>query len=105
MFRALTDAGLLAEPAVYHDDFSEEVRPQFMAADAVLVWMNPIQDGRNRSILDPLLRNVAADGVFVSTHPDIEKSTITAQTTPVAIKASFSSPHFKGRPVAIEVRA
>ena len=71
MFRALADVGLQAEPVVYHDDFSEEVRPQLMAADAVLVWMNPIQDGHDRSILDPMLREVAAAGIFVSTHPDI----------------------------------
>jgi hypothetical protein len=42
-----------------------------MQVDAVLVWVNPIQDGRDRSILDSMLREVAAAGIFVSAHPDV----------------------------------
>ena len=71
VLHALRDQGMAAEAAVYHDDFSDEVRKQLLGFDAVLVWMNPIQDGRDRSILDALLREVAATGVLVSTHPDI----------------------------------
>ncbi len=69
IFKSLADLGAHAEPAVYHDDFCEEVRQQLLQVDAVLVWYNPIQDGRDRSILDPMLREIAAAGVFVSTHP------------------------------------
>lgn len=71
IFQALTNLGVQAEPAVYHDQFCEEVRRQLMRMDVVLVWMNPIQDGRDRSILDSILREVAAAGICVSTHPDI----------------------------------
>lgn len=71
IFRALTDLGITAEPAVYHDDFCEEVRRQLMGVEAVLVWMNPIQDGRDRTILDTMLREIADSGIYVSTHPDI----------------------------------
>ena len=71
VFKALEDANIHAEPAVYHDDFCDEVRHQLMDADAVLVWMNPIQDGRDRSMLDSMLREVADAGIFVSTHPEI----------------------------------
>src|SRR5262245_19163765 len=71
LFRALAAKGVHAEPAVYHDDFCAEVREQLMRLDGVLVWVNPIQDGRNRSILDSMLRELAAAGVFVSAHPDI----------------------------------
>ena len=71
VFQALFNLGVYAEPAVYHDQFCEEVRRQLMRVDVVLVWMNPIQDGRDRSILDSMLREVAAAGVFVSTHPDV----------------------------------
>ena len=71
VFHALTEVGLQPEAAVYHDDFAEEVRDQLRGVDAALVWMNPIQDGRDRSILDPILREAADSGVFVSTHPDI----------------------------------
>jgi len=71
LFRTFAAKGIHAEPAVYHDDFCEEVREQLIQVDGVLVWVNPIQDGRNRSILDSMLREVAAAGVFVSAHPDI----------------------------------
>jgi hypothetical protein len=71
LFRAFTAKGIHAEPALYHDDFCAEVREQLMQLDGVLAWVNPIQDGRNRSILDSMLRDVAAAGVFVSAHPDI----------------------------------
>lgn len=71
LFRAFAAKGIHAEPAVYHDDFCTEVRDQLMQVDGVLVWVNPIQDARNRSVLDPMLREVAAAGIFVSAHPDI----------------------------------
>jgi len=71
VFQALTDLGMHAEPAVYHDDFCDEVRQQLMQVDAVLVWVNPIEGDRDRTMLDAMLRDVAASGVFVSTHPDI----------------------------------
>jgi hypothetical protein len=71
LFRAFAGRGIHAEPAVYHDDFCAEVREQLMALDGVLVWINPIQDGHDRSILDSTLREVAATGIFVSAHPDI----------------------------------
>jgi hypothetical protein len=71
LFRAFAVKGIHAEPAVYHDDFCAEVREQLMALDGVLVWINPIQDGHDRSILDSMLREVAAAGIFVSAHPDI----------------------------------
>src|SRR5262249_40161362 len=37
----------------------------------VLVWVNPIHEGRNRANLDALLREVAARDVWVSAHPDV----------------------------------
>jgi glutathione synthase/RimK-type ligase-like ATP-grasp enzyme len=37
----------------------------------VLVWVNPIEHGLDRSRLDPLLRGVSAEGVWVSAHPDV----------------------------------
>lgn len=71
LFRAFADRGIPAEPAVYHDDFRDEVRDQLLRVDGALVWVNPIEGGRDRSRLDALLRELAAAGVFVSTHPDI----------------------------------
>jgi hypothetical protein len=71
VFQALANLSLHAEPAVYDDRFCEAVHQQLMRVDAVLVWMNPVQDGRDRTILDDMLRDVADEGVYVSTHPDI----------------------------------
>lgn len=71
IFRALASRGMDAEPAVYSDDACNEVREQLSAVDVVLVWVNPIEGGRDRSILDAMLREVAASGVVVSAHPDI----------------------------------
>ena len=70
LFDALAAAGVAAEPAVYHDDFADEVAAQLRRLKLVLVWCNPIEDGRRRDRLDALLREVAAAGVSVSAHPD-----------------------------------
>ena len=70
LFDAFAGAGMLAEPAVWHDDFADEVRTQLLGVQAVLVWCNPIEDGRRRDRLDALLREVAQAGVLVSAHPD-----------------------------------
>ena len=71
LFRAFAAEGAQTEPAVYHDEFCDEVRQQLLGCDGVLVWVNPIQGGRDRSVLDSMLREVARAGIFVSTHPDI----------------------------------
>src|SRR5215467_7009768 len=71
VFAALADVAIDAEPVVYEDDVLDEVRTQLATFDGVLVWVNPIHEGRNRVNLDALLREVAARGVWVSAHPDV----------------------------------
>lgn len=71
LFRAFAAADAQVEPAVYDDAFSGEVRQQLLRCDGVLVWVNPIEGGHDRSVLDSMLREVARAGVFVSTHPDV----------------------------------
>jgi len=71
VFAAFTDLGVAAEPVVYSDDSVALVRDQLLGLDGVLVWVNPIEQGLDRTKLDALLREVAADGVFVSAHPDV----------------------------------
>jgi hypothetical protein len=68
---ALRAVGVEAEPAVYNDAFADEVRQQLSGVDGALVWVNPIEQGRDRTVLDALLRQVADAGVFVSAHPEI----------------------------------
>jgi hypothetical protein len=71
VFAALADVGVDADPVVYEDDVLDIVRAQLATFDGVLVWVNPIHEGRNRANLDALLREVAARGVWVSAHPDV----------------------------------
>ena len=65
--------GIAAEPAVWSEDLTDEVRRQLLAVDGVLVWVDPIStaSGERRGGLDDLLREVAGAGIFVSTHPDV----------------------------------
>jgi hypothetical protein len=71
IFEELAAAGIHAEPAVYDEDFADEVRGQLLAVDGVLVWVDPIHQGKTRGALDPLLRDVAQRGPWVSAHPDV----------------------------------
>lgn len=70
LFQALQAAGVAAEPAVYDDDFVDEVEAQLCGLRGVLVWHNPVENGRTRAALDAMLRRVASRGVPVSAHPD-----------------------------------
>lgn len=71
VFDAFAGLGVQAEAVVYSDDRVEEVREQLLGLDGVLVWVNPIEQGLDRSKLEPLLRDVASQGVWVSAHPDV----------------------------------
>jgi len=71
VFAALAQLGVDAEPVVYEDEVLDAVRTQLATLDGVLVWVNPIHEGRNRANLDALLREVAARGAWVSAHPDV----------------------------------
>ena len=70
IFAALDHVGVDAESVVYEDDALEAVR-ELATFKGVLVWVNPIHEGRSRARLDSLLREVAASGVWVSAHPDV----------------------------------
>jgi hypothetical protein len=71
IFEELSRIGIRAEPAVFDEAFADEVRDQLLAVDGVLVWVNPLDAGKTRAVLDPLLRDVAARGPWVSAHPDV----------------------------------
>jgi hypothetical protein len=68
---ALRQIGVTAELAIYADEFADEVRDQLLRVDGVLVWVNPIEEGRDRSVLDAMLQQVADEGIFVSAHPRV----------------------------------
>ena len=71
VFEELAGNGIHAEPAVFDEAFADEVRDQLLGVDGVLVWVNPLDAGKTRAVLDPLLRDVAARGPWVSAHPDV----------------------------------
>src|SRR5215469_9002016 len=71
IFEELAALGIRAEPAVYDEAFAGEVREQLLAADGVLVWVDPIHQGKTRTTLDPMLYDVAERGPWVSAHPDV----------------------------------
>ena len=68
---ALRAHGLRAEPIAFAEDAVDEVRARLLELDGVLVWVDPIMDGVDRTRLDALLREVASAGVWVGTHPDV----------------------------------
>jgi hypothetical protein len=68
---ALTEAGVEVEPVVYLDDAVEAVRARLLRYDGAMVWVDPLDNGRDRSRLDPMLREVAEAGVWVSAHPEV----------------------------------
>src|SRR5215467_13313254 len=46
VFAALADVGVDAKPVVYEDNVLDAVRVQLATFDGVLVWVNPIHEGR-----------------------------------------------------------
>jgi len=71
MMAALREQNIEPRPVTYFDKNAGAAREALLACDGALVWINPLQDGLyDRSRVDPLLREVAATGVWVSAHPD-----------------------------------
>src|SRR5438045_8512675 len=68
---ALLARGLQADPVVFAEHVVDEVRARLRELDGVLVWVDPIMHGVDRTRLDAVLREVAAAGVWVSAHPDV----------------------------------
>ncbi len=67
-FRA---AGLDADTVMYSDERCQEAERRLNQADAVLVFVNPVHNGQDRSVLDPMLERVAERGTLVSAHPHV----------------------------------
>jgi hypothetical protein len=56
LFKAFADLSVTAEPVLYTDEMADEVRDRLLLFDGVLVWVDPITEGRDRSKLDPMLK-------------------------------------------------
>ena len=68
---ALSENGFHVESVLYHDSMLAQLKTELPKYGALLVWVNPNQQGNDRRPLDSLLLDVADKGVFVSTHPEI----------------------------------
>jgi hypothetical protein len=68
---ALRDAGLDVDCVSYSDTRALEVAERLRRCKGVLVWVDPLSDDGERTTLDALLRDLAGQGLWVSTHPDV----------------------------------
>ncbi len=71
MLDALRAAHFEPKPIVFFEEQAEAAREALRDCVGVLVWINPIADGRDRSVVDALLREASARGAWVSAHPDV----------------------------------
>jgi len=60
-----------AELILFSNDRINEIEKRLLKFDLVMVWVNPIHEGKSRTPLDEMLLRVAKDGVIVATHPEI----------------------------------
>jgi hypothetical protein len=68
---AFGENGFNVSSVLYNDTIASQLFSELMLYNAVLVWINPIEQGNNRKILDKLLIQLAEKGCFVSAHPDV----------------------------------
>lgn len=54
----------------YNSEMAAALHQELAALDGLLVWVNPIEHGEDRRILDALLADIAARGVVVSARPE-----------------------------------
>lgn len=68
---AFLSEGLHVESVLYNDETSDQLGTELLKYNAVLVWVNPIEQGHDRKKLDALLVEIANKGCFVSAHPEV----------------------------------
>lgn len=68
---ALRAAQFEPVPFAFSEEGADALRQTLLTCAGALVWVNPIADGRDRTILDDILRDTARRGVWISAHPDV----------------------------------
>ncbi|HEV8508447.1 MAG TPA: Cj0069 family protein [Chitinophagaceae bacterium] len=58
------------DSVLYHDSISGKLAKELSKYKAILVWVNPVEQGYDRKKLDVLLTELATNGCFVSAHPE-----------------------------------
>lgn len=69
--QSLSDTGFKVESVLYDDSRVVQLQDELTRFSAIMVWVNPIEQGNDRSRLDTLLGTLSDKGVFVSTHPEV----------------------------------
>lgn len=64
------ESGMAVETIPYDDSRADTYRVELKRLDALLVWVNPVEQGKDRTTLDSLLGELADGGVFVSSLPE-----------------------------------
>jgi hypothetical protein len=67
---AFKEKGFCVDSVIYNDALAAQLAMDLLKYDAILVWVNPIEQGNDRKILDTLLIDLSDQGCFVSAHPD-----------------------------------
>ena len=68
---AFTSAGFDVSSVSYNDSCVAQLTDELVQYSAILVWINPIEQGHDRKQLDTMLINLAGEGCYVSTHPEV----------------------------------
>ena len=63
------EKGFVVDSVLYHDSVSGKLATELLKYNAILVWVNPIEQQGDRKILDALLAQLSSQGCFVSAHP------------------------------------
>lgn len=61
----------MTKGVIYNDELAEGLYNILLDFDAILVWVNPIEQGKDRKKLDSLLTKLAENGCMVSAHPEV----------------------------------
>jgi len=67
---SFVQSGFAVETVLYNDSRVDSLRNGLKALDALLVWVNPIEQGQDRTVLDQMLDELQKAGVFVSSMPE-----------------------------------
>ena len=66
---AFSENGFDIRSILYNDENADTLISELADFDVVLVWVNPVEQGRDRKKLDKMLGELSSRGCFVSAHP------------------------------------
>ena len=67
---AFNEKGVQVDSVIYNDLLADQLATELLHYQAILVWVNPIEQGNDRKRLDALLMELSKKGCLVSSHPE-----------------------------------